>query len=31
VGDGSACATAIAADLLPGAGDPGTAEARSGL
>jgi hypothetical protein len=31
VGDGSACSTAVAANLLPGAGDPGAAEAGSGL
>jgi hypothetical protein len=30
VGDGSACATVVAANLLPGAGDPGTAEGGSG-
>jgi hypothetical protein len=30
VGDGSACATAVAADLLPGAGDLGSVEAGLG-
>ena len=30
-GVGSACATAVAADLLPGAGDPGTPKAGEGL
>jgi hypothetical protein len=28
---GSACTTAVAADLLPAPGDPGTAEAGLGL
>ena len=29
--EGSACATAVAADLLPGTGDPGTAKAELSL
>jgi hypothetical protein len=31
VGGGAACATAVAADLLPEAGDSGTVEAGLGL